>query len=81
LQPAAAPAIFIDMDSRPGDVELHKAAEQRRLRDIAALTPQERLERFAVLQRRAMELLRASPEGYREFVRRNHRKRAIDAKY
>jgi hypothetical protein len=39
------------------------------------------LERFAVVQRRAMELLAASPEGYRRYWERNLRQRAIHAKY
>jgi hypothetical protein len=50
-------------------------------RDTLRLTPRERLERFAVLQRRAMKLLAASPEGYRWYWTRNLRKRSINAKY
>lgn len=49
--------------------------------DTVHLTPRERLERFAVLQRRAMQLLAASPEGYRHYWERNLRQRSIHAKY
>jgi hypothetical protein len=52
-----------------------------RLQDAARLTPRERLERFAVLQRQAMQLLAASPEGYRHFWERNLRQRSIHAEY
>ena len=49
--------------------------------DTARLTPRERLERFVALQRRAMQLLAASPEGYRRYWARNLRQRSIHAKY
>jgi hypothetical protein len=39
------------------------------------------LERFVALQQRAMQLLAASPEGYRNYWERNLRKRSIHAKY
>jgi hypothetical protein len=55
--------------------------DRRRLQDIARLTPRERLERFTALQRRAMQLLAASPEGYRRYWTRNLRQRSIHAKY
>src|SRR5690242_1952152 len=48
--------------------------------DTRHLTLSERMERFAVLQKRAMELLAASPDGYRRYWERNIRKRAIDGK-
>jgi hypothetical protein len=55
--------------------------DRRRSREIARLTPHERLKRFVALQRRAMQLLVASPEGYRNYWERNLRKRSIHAKY
>jgi hypothetical protein len=55
--------------------------DRRWSREIARLTPRERLERFVALQRRAMQLLVASPEGYRNYWERNLRKRSIHAKY
>jgi hypothetical protein len=48
---------------------------------LAVLTPRERLERFAALQRRAMQLLAASPEGYRRYWARNLRQRSIHGKF
>lgn len=47
----------------------------------ARTSPRERLERFAELQKRAMQLLEASPEGYRRYWERNLRQRSIHAKY
>jgi hypothetical protein len=44
--------------------------DRRRSQDTARLTPRERLQRFAALQRRAMQLLAASPEGYRHYWER-----------
>jgi hypothetical protein len=44
-------------------------------------TYQERLERFVELQKRAMQLLKSSPEGYRRFWERNLRQRRIHAKF
>lgn len=41
----------------------------RRLRSRES--PEERLARFCQLQRRMFEVLRASPEGFRHFFRRN----------
>jgi hypothetical protein len=52
-------------------------SDRRRLQDTARLTPRERLERFAALQRRAMQLLLASPEGYRQYWVRNLRQRSV----
>jgi hypothetical protein len=51
--------ILMNMDPTPED--------RRRLQEIARLTLRERLERFVALQQRAMQLLAASPEGYRNF--------------
>jgi len=45
--------------------------------DALRLTPAERMERFADLQRRAFRLLEASPDGLRRFRERNLRQRAI----
>ena len=69
----ALPGILIDMDLATED--------RRRSQDTARLTPRERLERFVALQRRAMQLLAASPEGYRRYWVRNLRHRSIHAKY
>jgi hypothetical protein len=49
--------------------------------DTAKLTPRERLERFGVLQRRVMQLLAASPDGYRQYWARNLRQRSIHGKF
>jgi len=48
--------------------------------DTLRLTPRQRLERFVELQRRAMQLLAASPDGYRRYWERNLRQRCTDAK-
>lgn len=69
----AVPRILINMDPTSED--------RRRSQDTARLTPRERLERFAALQRRAMQLLGVSPEGYRHYWERNLRQRSIHAKY
>ena len=63
-------------------LNMDPTTEDRRLsQDTARLTPRERLEHFAVLQRRAWQLLAASPEGYREYWLRNLRQRSIHVKY
>jgi hypothetical protein len=49
--------------------------------NASRLTPEERLARFVELQNRAMQLLKASPEGYRQFWERNLRQRRIHAQY
>ena len=69
----AEPGILMNMDLTTED--------RRPSQDTARLTPRERLERFVVLQRRAMQLLTASPEGYRHYWERNLRHRSIHAKY
>jgi hypothetical protein len=69
----AVPGIIMNMNSTTED--------RRRLQEISRLTPRERLERFVVLQRQAMQLLAASPEGYRRYWERNLRQRSIHAKY
>jgi hypothetical protein len=55
--------------------------DRRPSQDTARLTPRERLERFVALQRRAMQLLAASPEGYRHYRERNLRQRSIHAEF
>ena len=57
------------------------AKDRRPSKYSADSTPRERLERFAELQRRAMQLLAASPDGYRRYWERNLRQRSIHAKY
>jgi hypothetical protein len=69
----AAPGMLLNMDPTTED--------RRPSQDTARLTPRERLERFAALQSRAMQLLAASPEGYRRYWERNLRQRSIHAKY
>jgi hypothetical protein len=69
----AVRGIFMNMDPT--------TENRRRSQETARLTPRERLERFAALQRRAMQLLAASPEGYRHYWERNLRQRSIHAKY
>ena len=69
----AVPRILMNMDPTTED--------RRRSQEIARLTPRERLERFVALERRAMQLLAASPEGYRRYWERNLRQRSIHAKY
>lgn len=46
-------------------------------RKLVPLSPEQRMERFAALQRRAFALLTASPEGYRRFCERNFRQRRV----
>lgn len=55
--------------------------DHRPWQDAARLTPRERLERFAALQRRAMQLLAVSPDGYRHYWERNLRQRSIHAEF
>jgi hypothetical protein len=73
LQVIAVPGILMNMDLTTED--------RRRSQDTARLTPRERLERFVALQRRAMQLLAASPGGYRHYWERNLRQRSIHGKY
>jgi hypothetical protein len=54
------------------------ARRDRYRRKLALLkTPEERLEEMGRLQERAMAMLRASPEGYAHFLRRNYKARAV----
>jgi hypothetical protein len=73
LQVMAVPGILMNMDLTTED--------RRPWQDPARLTPRERLERFAALQRRIMQLLAAPPEGYWHYWERNLRQRSIHAKY
>jgi hypothetical protein len=73
LHVIAAKAILIDMDLTTED--------RRPSQDTVRLTPRERLERFVALQRRAMQLLAALPDGCRRYWERNLRQRSIHAKY
>jgi hypothetical protein len=73
LQVLAVPCILTNMDLT--------AEDRRPSQDAARLTPRERLERFAALQRRAAQLLAASPEGRRKYWERNLRERSIHAKF
>ncbi|NLE38646.1 MAG: hypothetical protein GX621_11530 [Pirellulaceae bacterium] len=65
----AVPGILVNMDPASKD--------RRKSQETLRLTARERLERFAALQRRAAELLAASPEGYRQYWIRNLRERRI----
>ncbi|MGO8747501.1 MAG: hypothetical protein ACLQNE_16130 [Thermoguttaceae bacterium] len=69
----AVPGILRNMDITTED--------RRPSQDTARLTPRERLERFAALQRRARQLLAASREGYRRYWVRNLRQRSIHVKF
>lgn len=42
------------------------------------MTPADRLSAFVRLQRACMQELKASPEGWRTFLQRNLRRRAVD---
>ena len=68
----AVPGILMNMAPTTED--------RRRSQDTARLTPRERLRRFAALERQAMQLLAASPEGYRQYWARNLRQRSIHVK-
>jgi hypothetical protein len=59
-------------------LSVHAQARDRFVaRQLAAATPAERLARFAALQAETFERLRQSPEGWKNFMRRNLHKRAI----
>ena len=60
------------------EIEKQMAVKRRVMqREAWALTPAERLERFAVLQAASFNLLQQSPEGYRHFLQRNLHKRRV----
>jgi len=69
LRLTAVPGILMIMD--PTTSDRHPS------QDPARSAQRERLERFVALQRRAMKLLAASPEGYRRYWQRNLRQRSI----
>jgi len=73
LHVIAVPSILINMDLTTED--------RRKSQETARLTPRERLGRFIGLQRRAMQLLAASREGYGQYWVRNLRQRSIHVKY
>jgi hypothetical protein len=73
LQVAAIPGIINNMDPM---IKGRRASQE-----TACLAPRERLERFVALQRRAMQLLAASPEGYRHYWEGNLRQRSIRVKF
>jgi hypothetical protein len=54
-----------------------QARDRFMARQLAAATPAERLVRSAALQAEAFALLRKSPSGWENFMRRNLRKRAV----
>ncbi len=62
---------------------MESIAQQLEIRDrvmrrvYQAMTPHERIARWAVLHEAAMARLEASPEGYRRFIQRNMRQRAV----
>lgn len=58
-----------------------KLAARDRLRRKVALakTPEQRMADMARMQRAMWQTLRGSPEGYRHFLRRNFKARAISA--
>ena len=53
--------------------------EQIKTRHALRLTPQERMDRFVELQRRAIQLLALSPDNSRRFFERNLRQRRTHA--
>jgi hypothetical protein len=69
----AVPGILMSMDLTTED--------RCPWQDTARMTPRERLERFVALEKRAMQLLAASREGYRQYWVRNLRQRSIHVKY
>ena len=58
-----------------GLLDLRRKRQQRISRDETA---EQRLARFVKLQAASFELLRSSPEGYRNFLRRNHKSRRVE---
>ncbi|MFT5527911.1 MAG: hypothetical protein ACI9G1_002322 [Pirellulaceae bacterium] len=64
----------------PNSNEIDVALEaRRRLQKQQALseTPEQRMLRFAKLQKRAFETLRSSPGGWEHFLRRNYESRRV----
>lgn len=69
----------MDRDTMPNDQPAtpEQVAERRRLA-MLALSPEERWARGMALQDQAMALLRQSPEGWANFVRRNRHSRRTE---
>jgi len=61
-----------------GDAQ-EEARERFIRRGVAAASPAERLERQAALQAETFERLHQSPSGWERFMRRNLRRRAVQA--
>lgn len=65
---------------------MDEIADQLQVRDRvmrrmqAQLTPEQRMARWEVLQAECFAALRASPEGYRRFMERNRRQRAVSVR-
>jgi hypothetical protein len=56
-------------------LELRRQKQRRMSRDESV---EDRLNRFIKLQIASFELLCSSPEGYRNFLRRNHKSRRVE---
>jgi hypothetical protein len=56
-------------------LDLRRKQQQRICHDE---TVEERFHRFIQLQSASFELLRSSPEGYQNFLRRNHKSRRVE---
>ena len=67
-------AVLCDCETMSTDKQ---ARDRFVAREVAAMTPAQRLERFRSLQAAAFERLRQSPSGWEAFMRRNISKRAI----
>ena len=66
----------------PEPEEEQLASRRRLMRRLSAgMTPDQRLERMAQLQRSCFDLLSSSPEAFARFWRRNLRKRAVRVSY
>jgi hypothetical protein len=55
------------------------ARDRLMARRAAALTPEQRFAAAAALEDRAYSILRSSPSGMEDFMRRNLRHRAVEA--
>jgi len=67
--------VTIDDLDIPGMLDLRRKQQRRISRDESV---EERFIRFINLQTASFELLRSSPEGYRNFLRRNHKSRRVE---
>lgn len=69
-----------DVTAMDDDLAEQLAARDRiRKAMFLRLSYEERLEEMGRLQRATWDLLRANPEGYAHFLRRNFKARAVDA--